>query len=437
MSLVRLGWREPIDVFAPFAEEPWAVLLLSAAGGRWSYIARAPTATGMVWPDDSDHDFVRLRRMLAPPVAARPDGPPFQGGVIGLIAYEFGYRLEAAGATRVRSTGEFRSDASPWPDLALARFESLLAFDHQTKTVIAIGGAEAWLKAAPVAPGCWAPACVAAETAGEAYETAVAEVTAAIAAGEIFQANIARAWSGRLAAGATPFSVFERLRAASPAPYCAYWRLPDRALVSHSPERFLSVDGGQVETRPIKGTRPRGADERADRALAAELLASAKDRAENLMIVDLMRNDLARVCEPGSVRAPTLCALESFTSVHHLVSTVTGRLAAGIDAADLLAAAFPPGSITGAPKSQAMKVIARHERAPRGPWCGALFWAGFDGAFDSSVLIRSAGFTQNAAGWRFRFQAGAGIVADSVPAAERAETEVKASGLLQALKGRL
>jgi para-aminobenzoate synthetase component 1 len=151
-------------------------------------------------------------------------------------------------------------------------------------------------------------------------------------------------------------------------------------------------------------------------------MASEKDRAENLMIVDLMRNDLSRVCVPGSVKTPRLFALASHPAVHHLVSTVTGRLAEGLDAADLLAAAFPPGSITGAPKIQAMKVIASLE-PPRGPWCGALFWAGLDGAFDSSVLIRTAAFVEEGGGWRFRFDAGAGIVAD------------KALGMRQALTG--
>jgi para-aminobenzoate synthetase component 1 len=243
-------------------------------------------------------------------------------------------------------------------------------------------------------------------------------------------------WSGRLARGDVPFDAMRRLATDSPAPYSAYWRLPGRAIVSHSPERFVAIaaDGRTVETRPIKGTRPRGGTPALDEALKAELLGSDKDRAENLMIVDLMRNDLARVCEPGSVRTPSLFAVESFTAVHHLVSTVTGRLRAGLDAADLMAATFPPGSITGAPKIQAMKVIAGHE-GPRGPWCGSLFWAGFDGAFDSSVLIRTAALVEDAGGWRFHARAGAGIVADSDPRSERLETEAKISGLLRALKG--
>jgi para-aminobenzoate synthetase component 1 len=212
---------------------------------------------------------------------------------------------------------------------------------------------------------------------------------ARIQAGEIFQANIARRWTGRLAAGHDPYDLFLALAHASPAPMAAYYRLPDRAVVSNSPERFIRLDAeGRIEACPIKGTRPRAPDPRDDDAQAAALLDDPKDRAENLMIVDLMRNDLSRVCRPGSVRAPALFKLESYANVHHLVSTVTGRLRDGVGLARALKAVFPPGSITGAPKVQAMKVIASLE-PPRGPYCGALFWAGVDGAMDSSVLIRT------------------------------------------------
>ena len=194
-------------------------------------------------------------------------------------------------------------------------------------------------------------------------------------------------------------------------------------MVSNSPERFLSVGAGDaltVETRPIKGTRPRGRTARDDARMIAELAASAKDRAENLMIVDLMRNDLSRVCPAGAVAAPELFRVETFPNVHHLVSTVTGRLAPGMGAVDLLRAAFPPGSITGAPKVQAMKVIS-HLEPPRGPYCGSMFWAGADGGFDSSVLIRTVGLVE------------AGVVADSDPALERRETEAKIDALRRAL----
>ncbi|HEY0051801.1 MAG TPA: anthranilate synthase component I family protein, partial [Caulobacteraceae bacterium] len=337
-----------------------------------------------------------------------------------------------------------------WPDLILARYDRLLAFDHAERRVLAVGrGADAkaaalaadeaatWLAASPggADPGALSLG-LEPEAPPEAYETQVAAVVGRIRAGEIFQANIARAWRGRLRPGRIPFEVFERLARDSAAPYAAYWRLPGRALVSNSPERFLALDaGGTVTAEPIKGTRPRDADPAADAALASELADSPKDRAENLMIVDLMRNDLARVCIPGSVRVERLWGLQSFANVHHLVSTVTGRVAPGADAATLLQATFPPGSITGAPKVQAMKVIAALE-PPRGPWCGSLFLAGFDGTLEASVLIRTLALVEDGQGWRFRTCAGAGVVADSDPEAERLETDAKLSALRRALTGR-
>jgi para-aminobenzoate synthetase component 1 len=294
-----------------------------------------------------------------------------------------------------------------------------------------------WLDAARTAdaPGVLADG-VELATPDADHAAAVAATVERIAGGEIFQANLARAWRGRLAAGRSPFDLFRRLARQSPAGYAAWLNLPGRALVSNSPERFLSVraeaGGLTVESHPIKGTRPRGADPAADAALAAELLASAKDRAENLMIVDLMRNDIARVATPGSVTAPEVAALRTYANVHHLVSQVRGRLAPGYGAWDAFLAAFPPGSVTGAPKLQAMSVIARHE-PPRGPYCGSLFWAGTDGALEASVLIRTVALTEKPAGWVFEARAGGGIVADSDPDAEVAETTAKIGAILRAL----
>ena len=418
------------------------MLLLSdgSEAGRWSYFAAEPERTFTLTADHPG-GLNEFRALLGPPAPADAGGPPFQGGAVGILAYEFAARLHPVELAR----------DDGWPDMVLALHASVLAFDHVEREVVAIGRgadeagarqarrrAEAWLDA----PSLGVPPGPAAEgfeplEPPEAYEAAVADTVARIGRGELYQANIARTWAGRLRGGAGPFDVFRRLVAVSPAPFSAYLRLPGRAIVSHSPERFLCIgrDGRTVETRPIKGTRRRGRDTSEDAALRRELRQSAKDRAENLMIVDLMRNDLSRVCETGSVEVSALFAVETFAQVHHLVSTVTGRLAPGRDAADLLAATFPPGSITGAPKLQAMKRIAALE-PPRGPWCGSLFWAGFDGALDSSVLIRTAGMTEEADGrWRFRATAGAGIVADSDPSAELAETETKITGLRHAFEG--
>ena len=434
--ILEAPWREPLAVLSAFADEPWTCAFLSGGGGqraRWSYVMRDPEAVTTLAPGNPRDAFATLAAMVGPPVETDPDGPPFQGGVAGLAAYELGDRVEALGLAR----------HADWPDLSLGLYPRLLAFDHVERCVLAIGPDAAQAKACAHwltkrgregFEGVLAET-FAAETPAASYEAAVADVVSRIEDGEIFQANIARTWSGRLAAGAGPFDVLARLAGSSPAPFAAYLRLPERAVVSNSPERFVSVTTGAeflVETRPIKGTRPRGATAVDDAALAAELSASAKDRAENLMIVDLMRNDLARVSPPGSVVTPELFRVESFVNVHHLVSTVTSRLAPGMTAADLLRAAFPPGSITGAPKVQAMKVIAGLE-GPRGPYCGSLFWAGFDGAFDSSVLIRTLGLVQDEAGWRFEAKAGAGIVADSDPRSERLETEDKIAAIRRAL----
>jgi para-aminobenzoate synthetase component 1 len=422
-------------VLGAFADEPYAVCLLSdGAGdrGRWSYLARAPSETLTIAPDDRRDAFAALKALIGHPQPVDPVGPPFQGGVIGLACYELGDRVERLGLGRL----------PPWPDLVCGRYETLLAFDHHRREVLAIGpdatGALAWLDAppSPIEPGALAADSQTPDPA--AHESAVAEIVARIAAGEIFQANLARAWTGRLAPGRRPFELFQRLAGASTAPFAAYLRLPGLALVSNSPERFLRVmqQGAALiaETRPIKGTAPRGATVAEDERLVAALAASEKDRAENLMIVDLMRNDLARVSTPGTVRVPALFSIERFANVSHLVSTVTATLAPGRTAIDLLAAAFPPGSITGAPKVQAMKVIAELE-PPRGPFFGAMFWAGFDGAFDSNVLIRTAAFAEDGDGWRFEARAGGGIVADSDPLAERLETEAKIAAVLGALGG--
>jgi para-aminobenzoate synthetase component 1 len=419
-------WREPLAVAAGLRNRDGPLALLSDGGvlGRWSFVAAEPDRV-YTGPLGADARLDLLR------------DPGFAAGAIGLLAYDAGARA----ATGPRDT--------VWPDLMLARYPAMLAFDHRNRAVRIIGRgddrtaaraaadrAETWLAAAVEPPCPAAPAGdFTAEAPAAAYLAAVEDVIARIAAGELFQANIARAWSGALRPGADPFDVMLRL-AGRAAAYGAFWRLGDRAVVSNSPELFLTFDpdSRQIETRPIKGTRPRHADPARDAALADELRTSAKDRAENLMIVDLMRNDLSRVAAPGSVAATDLFEVESHPTVHHLVSTVVGLARAGAGPADLLEATFPPGSITGAPKHQAMKVIAAHE-PPRGAWCGSLFHIEDDGRLTASVLIRTASFIHSDGRWTFRALAGAGIVADSDPEAELAETGAKILALREALAG--
>lgn len=429
---VRLAWRPPLEVLAPVADEPFAFALLSdgSAQARWSYVGHAPRAT-------FDSLEALRRRLGTPQLDGEADGPPFQGGAVGVAGYEWSAVLEPRAPQARRSP--------PWPDLVGGVYDSLLAFDHHAHELWAVGRgagrdeaqgrAEAAVALAASARPLPRPGLVAASVRPSRWATpypqAVAEVVQAIAAGEIFQANIASGWSGRLGPGVTPFDLLAVLQVASPAPFAGYVRTPGGALVSRSPERFLSVDAdGRASTDPIKGTRPRGRDPAEDARLADELAASAKDVAENLMIVDVMRNDLSRACTPGSVAVDAFCALRSFSNVHHLVSTVSGRLAPGEDALGLFASAFPPASVTGAPKLQAMKVIARYE-PPRGPYCGSLFRAGFDGSLDSSVLIRSVALDPDPDGrWRWEARAGGGITVDSDPGAETAEAAGKARSVL-------
>jgi para-aminobenzoate synthetase component 1 len=422
-----LPWTDPLSVAAGLKDRHGALALLSDGGplGRWSWVACDPDRVH-VGPAAAADPFAVLRL------------PEFAIGTVGLISYDAGARP----ATGPR--------AEVWPDLMLARYPAMLGFDHEARRVRVIGRgvdaasarvagdtAEGWLAAAVPVPVPAAPALAfAAEAPDQAYRAAVSDVIDRIAAGELFQANIARAWGGDLGPGTDPFDVMLRLAGTRAAAYGAWWRLGDRALVSNSPEMFLAFEAstGRIETRPIKGTRSRDVDPARDAALARDLKASAKDRAENLMIVDLMRNDLSRVARPGTVHVERLFEIETLPTVHHLVSTVSGVARPDITAADLLEATFPPGSITGAPKHQAMKVIAGHE-PPRGPWCGSLFRIDDDGGLTASVLIRTACFERRGGSWRYRALAGAGIVADSEPEAELQETTAKIRALRQALAG--
>lgn len=419
-------WVDPVAVACGLRREPGLVCLLSDGElqGRQSWIGVGPDQLHVIEADQGAFHALK--------------GADLGRHVVGLASYDAGARA----ATGPRDV--------IWPDLMLARYPAMLRFDHDRRRVVAIGlGIDAvaarmecdralhWLGEAADPELSAAPSrAFDVEAPAAAYRDAVADVVARIGSGELFQANIARAWNGSLTAESDPFDVFLRLARARGAPYAAFWQIGERAVVSNSPELFLAWNrvSDRIETRPIKGTRGRDADPERDRALIEDLLASAKDRAENLMIVDLMRNDLARVCVPGSVTVDALFVVETHPTVHHLVSTVSGTPRPGTTAADMLAATFPPGSITGAPKHQAMQVIARHE-PPRGPWCGSLFLLDDAGGLTASVLIRTASFERAGGVWSWRTLAGAGIVADSEPESELAETEVKIRALREALVG--
>jgi len=281
----------------------------------------------------------------------------------------------------------------------------------------------------PVEHGWWDPRiALRSSFTREDYLAAVQRVRDYIFAGDIFQTNLSQRFEAPLVEPS--WSLYRRLRTRNAAPFAAYLDFPDGVILSASPERFLRVDvSGHVETRPIKGTRPRGVGPEHDAALGLALAVSPKDQAENLMIVDLMRNDLSRVCGPGTVRVAELFGLEHYATVHHLVSTVVGDLTPGTDALDLLRAAFPGGSITGAPKLRAMEIITELEPSERGVYCGAIGYWSVTGALDSSIAIR----TLLAVAGCVYFSAGGGIVADSEPEQEYSETLDKARGMIDAL----
>ena len=440
-----------VDVAERFLDLPGLVLLECARPGRtarWSYLSAGPVAVldaPTHGPEPLAGARVLVRRLAAGSVA---EGPPFVGGLVGYLGYDLGRRFE-----RIPSIA--RADQG-LPVLRLALHDWVLAWDRRTGDAWLGGravdgdvrGLERRLADTAARLDDPAPAAVAEGPPDElrfrsglgrpAYMRGVEEIREAIASGELYQANLARRLEARFAGD--PWPVYRRLRTGDPALFSAYLDLGPaeesgarRAILSASPEPFLAVQpDGRVATDPIKGTRARGRTREEDRALARELLASAKDRAENVMLVDVLRNDLGRVARPGSVRVPRLCRLERTAAVQHLVSTVTARLAPGRDQFDLLAAAFPGGSITGAPKIRAMELLEELEPVRRGPYTGAIGWVGPDGAMATSIAIR----TIVADGRRLTLHVGGGITWRSDPAAEWDETVAKARGPLSAIGGR-
>ena len=251
-----------------------------------------------------------------------------------------------------------------------------------------------------------------------------------IAAGDIYQANISRPWRLRLRAGSDPREVYLALRRSNPAPFAASVRFGDMTILSSSPERLLKVEGREISTRPIAGTRPRSDDPDQDARITAELMAHPKERAEHIMLIDLERNDVGRVCEAGSVRVDEYMVTETYAHVHHIVSNVRGRLRADVTAVDALRALFPGGTITGCPKVRCMQIIAELEGEGRGAYTGSLGWLGTDGDADFNILIR----TITLRGDQIEMRAGGGIVADSIPEREIEETRAKALGMLRAFE---
>ncbi len=311
-------------------------------------------------------------------------------------------------------------------DFVFGDYPEMLVYSHNDHTWWEVGRLSSRLRTTAVGACGISPFTPLASR--EKFTTGVARIKEWIAAGHIYQANLSQGFVAQ--ATGDLFSLYEALREASPAPMAAYLKLGGREILSSSPETFLKISGRGIETRPIKGTRPRFSDPDEDRRSAYELQTSAKEIAELVMITDLLRNDLGQVCEFGSVEVADMLRLETLAQVHHLVSTVTGTLRPEIDALAAIAACFPGGSITGAPKKRAMEIIRELEQAPRGIYCGAIGWLGYNGESSLSIAIRTLVRT----GAELIYQVGAGIVADSDPEKEYEETLHKAAGIRLAVE---
>jgi para-aminobenzoate synthetase component 1 len=448
--LTELAYSEDsARLFEAFADSPWAVFLDSGkhhlTQSRYDVIAAEPYQTlttrgGMtevrrggeirLSPEDP---FALLRTALAPASRSSAMELPFCGGAIGYFGYDLARRFEKLPA--------LAEDRENLPEMAIGIYDWAYVADHQERRSWLVSSdrdertAACWDElvlrfSAPIGERFRTPfrlsTGVTSNLSFEQYSRAYKRIQSYIRAGDCYQVNLAQRFSAH--AEGDPWLAFQYLREINPAPFAAYLNTPHAQILSASPERFLKVCHDEAETKPIKGTRPRAGHPRLDAALAEVLRESEKDRAENLMIVDLLRNDLSKTC--SEVRVPKLFEVESFPTVHHLVSTVTGVLRPGVDAVEVLRGCFPGGSITGAPKLRAMQIIEEVEPHRRGVYCGAIGYLGFDGGMDSNIAIRTLIYSEGVV----RFWAGGGIVADSRLNDEYRETFDKAAAMLRLLR---
>lgn len=423
-------YKDPAIDFTALAHEPYALLFDGYADthpqAQYSYICWSPEEIVTVNSGHKGNPFDTMRSALKKYEAPEPhpDLPPFQGGAAGFFGYDLGRYLECVPAIAQDDLG--------LPDMAIGIYKNVIAYDHHQKKAWILRGKhtgegrypdskQKWIPAhAGMSKLEWSPDCFEAE-----FIEKIKAVIEYIYAGEIYQANLSRRFEAALPQDFDTFAHYKSLRKINTAPFSAYLNFGDFILSSSSPERFLKCENDKVETRPIKGTLPSSRSKN-------DLKNSEKDRAENLMIVDLLRNDISKVCALHSVKVPELFKVETFKGLHHLVSTVTGTLREDKNALDLLEACFPGGSITGAPKIRAMEIIEELEPYRRGPYCGAIGMIGFDGFMDTSIAIRTLIFANNKA----YLQTGGGIVADSVPEAELQETLDKAQKMFESFENK-
>lgn len=457
----EIDYIDPSQVLLRLADESMLCFLDSAKQqntlGRYSYIGVNPFLTikskdNLVFINEDEFignpfDLLKKHLLNYKGVSVKKL-PPFQGGAMGYLAYDLLHHLECV--------PKANKDEIKIPDMYIGFYDCVIAFDYlqQQAWIISQGFPEVdktlrqnraedranWLfkkafktSTPKINVHCEqsAGADISSNFSLGEYCDAIQKTIEYINAGDIFQANITQCFSSSLLDGVSPIELYITLRVKNPAPFSAFLNFGDICIASASPERFICLQDGMVETRPIKGTRPRGKTAEEDKLLADELVNSVKDRAENTMIVDLMRNDLSRVCNANSIIVTKLCGLESYETVHHLVSAIEAKLAEGKDAIDLLKATFPGGSITGAPKVRAMEIIYEIEPSTRSAYCGNIGYIGFDGNMDTSIVIRTYIIKKG----RVYFQAGGGIVADSDPQEEYEESLTKAYALKKVLQG--
>jgi para-aminobenzoate synthetase component I len=448
--LTELPYRpDSVALFEAIADLPWAVFLDGGlhypAQSRYDILAAQPYVRlvtrgnlteihGEAIELSREDPLELVRRALAPENAV-PGELPFSGGAIGYFGYDLARRLEKLPATA--------KDAERIPEMAVGIYDWAAVIDHAERRAWLVGQGrdpETDLKWSTLVRLFSEPSGERARTpfrvssrimsnlSRRAYAQRFERIKRYITDGDCYQVNLAQRFSAQ--ASGDPWLAYQALRLMNPAPFGAYLSTPYGHVLSASPERFLKIERGYVETKPIKGTRPRAGHARLDAELARALRESPKDRAENVMIVDLLRNDLSKSCRLGSVKVPRLFDVESYASVHHLVSTVTGELQPGRDALDLLRGAFPGGSITGAPKLRAMEIIEELEPHRRGVYCGSIGYIGFDGNMDVNIAIRTLVMSRG----EIRFWAGGGIVADSTLEDEYQETFDKVAPMLKLLQ---
>jgi para-aminobenzoate synthetase component 1 len=448
-------------LFERIAHQPWAMLLDSgkmidektgkpgSEYGRYDIMVSSPIATLVTSGEQTicnekgkistskDNPFSLLKLFLQQYKAPKTK-LPFAGGAMGYFAYDLAYRLEKI---------DYEQSLNDLPEMMVGIYDWAVVVDHREKRSLLISNGlsdeteKNWQEICRLFEQPFEPkenqflviSKIKSNFSKNSYKTAFNKIKAFIKSGDFYQVNLAQRFSVQVQGDA--WAAYKRLREISPAPFMAYMQLPAEnnesiQVLSNSPERFIQVIDDHVETRPIKGTRPRSNDAVQDKINSNELLTSDKDKAENLMIVDLLRNDIGKNCTIGSVEVKKLFQLQSFANVHHLVSIITGKLKQGATAIDLLKGCFPGGSITGAPKIRAMQVIDSLEPDNRGIYCGAIGYIGFDGQLDTNIAIRTAVVHKG----QLSFYAGGGIVGDSTCEKEYVETLDKAASMIKAIE---